>query len=335
MKEVKFLVAGLGRIGRLHAELLRSKVPRAKLIAVCDVIESLAKSVASDLGVKYYTDYDSALKDSEVDAVVIATPTFLHKEMCIKALEMGKHVFVEKPLTPNLNEARDVVKYVEKTGLKFMVGYMRRFDTYYRKAKEMVSSGELGKVIAFTSIARDPSPPPGWAADPKLSGGIFLDQLSHDFDIARWIVGEIKEVFVLGGNYISEEIKKKGDLDVVSILVSFENGAQGYIHGARRNAFGYDLRTEIYCEKGTIFIGSPIDTMMYVGNEKGVTYGGIPWFEKRFHEAYIGELTDFVNAIIEDREPAITVYDGLKAVAISEACWKSFRERRPVAVSID
>ncbi len=332
MKTIGFLVAGLGRIGRLHAELLKTKVPGAKLVAVCDVIESLAKQVAEELHVKSYTDYDKALRDPEVEAVVIATPTFLHKDMAIKALEQGKHVFVEKPLTPNLEDAREVVKYVEKSGLKFMVGYMRRFDKYYRKAKEVVSKGELGRVIAFISIARDPAPPPGWASDPKLSGGIFLDQLSHDFDIARWIVGEVKEVFVVGGNYISEDIKRKGDLDVVSVIVSFENGAQGYVHGARKNAFGYDLRTEIYCEEGTIFVGTPIDPLLSLGKREGVTYGGVPWFEKRFYEAYIEELKDFVESITSDREPGVTVYDGLKAVEIAEACWKSFREKRPVTL---
>ena len=214
-----------------------------------------------------------------------------------------------------------------------MIGYMRRFDTYYSRAKSIVSSGNLGKVISFISIARDPAPPPGWAADPKLSGGIFLDQLSHDFDIARWIVGEVREVYVVGGNYISEEIREKGDLDVVSIIVKFENGAQGFIHGARKNVFGYDLRTEIYCENGTIFIGSPIDQLMSVGTSAGVSFNGIAWFEKRFFDAYVEELKHFTNAIIEDREPLITVHDGLRLVEISEACWRSYRERKPISIS--
>jgi len=333
MKSVGFLVVGLGRIGRLHAELLRYKVDNARLVAVCDVIEPLAKEVASKLGVKYYTNLDKALQDPEIEAVVIATPTHLHKEMCIKALESGKHVFVEKPLAPNSQDAKDIVKTVEKTKYKFMVGYMRRFDKYYKRAKNIISQGDLGRVIAFISIARDPQPPPGWASDPKLSGGIFLDQLSHDFDIARWIVGEIKEVYVIGGNYISEEIRAKGDLDVVSIAIKFENGSQGLIHGARRNAFGYDLRTEIYCEKGTIYIGNPIDNMYALGTERGISFDGIPWFEKRFYEAYIEELRDFVKSILEDREPSVTVYDGLRAVEIAEACWKSVKSGKPVELS--
>ncbi len=333
LKPVGFLVVGLGRIGRLHAELLRYRVENAKLVAVCDVIESLARDVATKLGVKYYTNLDDALRDKDVDAVVIATPTHLHKDMCIKALEAGKHVFVEKPLAPNLRDAKEIARYVEKTKLKFMVGYMRRFDRYYARAQQIVRSGELGKVIAFLSIARDPQPPPGWASDPKLSGGIFLDQLSHDFDIARWIVGEVREVYVVGGNYISEEIKARGDLDVVSILLRFENGAQGFIHGARRNAFGYDLRTEVYCEHGTVFIGNPVDNLSAVGTEKGITFEGIPWFEKRFYEAYINELRDFVDSIVKDREPGITVNDGVKAVEIAEACWKSFRSGKPIELS--
>ncbi|NPA96378.1 MAG: Gfo/Idh/MocA family oxidoreductase [Crenarchaeota archaeon] len=333
MHAIKYLVAGLGRIGRLHAEMLKTSIPNAELHAVCDVVEPLAKSVAERLKVRAYTSYDKALSDPEIDAVVIATPTFLHKEMTVKALEAGKHVFLEKPLAPSLPDAKEIANRVKSSGLKFMIGYMRRFDHYYRRAKSLVESGALGRVISFTSIARDPSPPPGWAADPQLSGGIFLDQLSHDFDIARWIVGEVKEVYVVGGNYVSEEIKTKGDLDVVSIIVKFNNDAQGFIHGARRNTFGYDLRTEIYCEKGTIFVGVPMDTMMSIGTGNGVSYGGVAWFEKRFLEAYMEELRHFTSAIIEDEEPLISVDDGLRLVEIAEACWRSYRERKPVSVS--
>jgi len=335
MKKLGFAVVGLGRIGRLHAEILRFKIENAKLVAVVDVVEDLARSVAEKLGVKYYTDLDKALMDSEVDAVVIATPTFLHRDMIIQSAKAGKHVFVEKPMTVTSSEARDVINAVSAAKVKLMVGYMRRFDYSYRKAKEAVERGEIGRVISFISIARDPGPPPGWAAEPSKSGGIFLDQLSHDFDIARWIVGEVSEVYVIGGNYLYEEIKQRGDLDVVSILFRFENGAQGFIQGTRRSVFGYDLRTEIYGEKGTIYVGSNVDNLYAHGREMGVVYHGIPWFEKRFLDAYVEELKSFVDAVLSDRDPPITAVDGLRVIQIAEACWRSVKEGRPVTVPRD
>ena len=287
------------------------------------------------LGVKYYVDYGRLLRDSEVDAVIIATPTFLHRDMVIEAAEAGKHVFVEKPLAVRVKESLDILSYVRKRGVKLQVGYMRRFDAAYRRARQVIEEGGIGKPTMFVSIARDPAPPPGWGSDPSKSGGIFLDMLSHDFDLARWLVGsEISEVYVVGGNYIYEELRKTGDLDVVSILFKFMNGAQGFIHGARRCAFGYDLRTEVYGSEGVVYIGSYEDNMFAHGDSRGITKKGVAWFERRFYEAYVEELKSFVKAVLDDKEPEVTVLDGLRAVEIAEACWRSFRERKPVKVEM-
>jgi len=326
-------VVGLGRIGRLHAEILKLKVSNAELVAVSDVIESIARSVGERLSVKWYIEYERMLRDPKVEAVIISTPTFLHKDMIIKAAEEGKHIFVEKPLTVTTQEAKEVISAIRKYGVKLQVGYNRRFDYAYQKAKSDVDKGKIGRPIAFISIARDPGAPPGWAADPKLSGGIFLDMLSHDFDMARWIMSsEIAEVYVIGGNYIFEEIKKKGDLDVVSIVFKFENGVQGLIHGARKFPYGYELRTEVYGDEGVIYVGSNIDNMYARGGKEGLIYHGAPWFEKRFYEAYVNELNEFIKAILEDKEPPVTAIDGLRVVEIAEACWKSVKEGKKISV---
>ncbi len=327
-------VVGLGRIGRLHAEILKYKVENAELIAVSDVIENLARSVGEKLGVEWYTDYDKMLANEKIDAVVISVPTFLHKDMIIKALEAGKHVFVEKPMTVTVSEAKEVVAAVKKHGLKLQVGFNRRFDYAYLNAKKRIENGEIGKPIAYIAVARDPGAPPSWAADPKKSGGIFLDMLSHDFDMARFLVGEVVEVYVIGGNYIYDELKAKGDLDVVSIAFKFDNGAQGLIHGTRKFPYGYELRTEVYGSEGVIYVGSNIDNMFAIGTKQGLTYFGAPWFEKRFYEAYIEELKAFIKSIVEDKEPPVTVIDGLRTVQIAEACWKSYREGRSVRVEL-
>ena len=331
---IGFGVAGLGRIGRLHAEILKVKVEGARLVAVNDVVEGLARSAGERLRVKWYTDYDKMLRDEEIDAVVIATPTYLHKDMIIRALEEGKHVFVEKPMTVTSSEASEVLRVVSKTGLKLQVGYMRRFDPSYASAKREVDSGRIGRVVAFISIARDPGAPPGWAADPSKSGGIFLDMLSHDFDLARWLVSdEVAEVYVVGGNYLYDEIRERGDLDVASIAFRFSGGAQGLIHGARKSVFGYELRTEVYGTEGTVYVGERFDNTLAIGSREGVTFRGVSWFEKRFYDAYVNELTDFVKAITEDRKPLVNEVDGYKVIRIAEACWESFRSGKPVTVS--
>lgn len=333
MHKVGVGVVGLGRIGRLHAEILKLKVSNAELVAVSDVIESIARSVGERLSVKWYIEYERMLRDPKVEAIIISTPTFLHKDMIIKAAEEGKHIFVEKPLTVTTQEAKEVISAIRKYGVKLQVGYNRRFDYAYQKAKSDVDKGKIGRPIAFISIARDPGAPPGWAADPKLSGGIFLDMLSHDFDMARWIMSsEIAEVYVIGGNYIFEEIKKKGDLDVVSIVFKFENGVQGLIHGARKFPYGYELRTEVYGDEGVIYVGSNIDNMYARGGKEGLIYHGAPWFEKRFYEAYVNELNEFIKAILEDKEPPVTAIDGLRVVEIAEACWKSVKEGKKISV---
>lgn len=335
MRKVGIAVVGLGRIGRLHAEILRFKVEGAELVAVGDVLEEIAKSVASRLGVKYYLSYDELLKDDAIEAVAIATPTFLHKDMIIKAAEAGKHIFVEKPLTVTSEEAKEVIQAVRKAGVKLQVGYNRRFDYAFRKAKKAIEEGKLGKLIAFLSVARDPGAPPGWAADPKKSGGIFLDMLSHDFDMARWLMNaEVTEVYVVGGNYIHEEIKEKGDLDVVTINFKFSNGAQGMIHGTRKFPYGYELRTEVFGTEGVVYIGDNKDNMYSIGVKEGLIYHGAPWFERRFYDAYVEELKHFIDVIVNDKEPLVTGVDGLRATQIAEACWKSFKEGKPAKVEL-
>ncbi len=335
MPRLGVAVAGLGRIGRLHAEVIKAWVKEAELVAVVDVVESLARSVGESFGVRWYTDFGKALRDPRVDAVVIATPTFLHKGMIVEAAEAGKHVFVEKPLTVTVEEALEVRRAVEAHGVKLQVGYNRRFDHAYRRAKEDVEGGVVGRPLAYLAVARDPGAPPGWVADPKLSGGIFLDQLSHDFDMGRWLMSdEVAEVYVVGGAYMHESVREKGDLDVVSIVFRFSRGAQGFVHGTRKFPYGYELRTEVFGDEGVVYVGTNRDELYARGTKEGLTYFGAPWFVKRFYDAYIAELTSFVKAVLEDREPECTVVDGLRAVEIAEACWRSVREGRPARVEL-
>ncbi len=336
MRKVGIGVVGLGRIGKLHAEVFHAKIERARLVAVCDAYEELARKVGESMGVKWYKDYESMLKDPEIDAVVICTPTFLHADMVIQALENDKDVFCEKPLTVTSTEAKEVFKKTQESGKIVQVGYMRRFDSAFSQAKERIVKGTIGRPLIFIGIARDPAPPPGWAADPKLSGGIFLDMLSHDFDMARWLMdSEVAKVYVRGGSYIYKEVGEKGDLDVVAINFEFKSGALGIIHGSRKSAFGYDLRTEVMGTEGTVYVGCSHDPLFSVGTSEGLTFYGIQWFFKRFYDAYVEEDKHFVECVIKNHRPLVTVLDGLRAVQIAEACWKSLKNERVEEVSLD
>jgi inositol 2-dehydrogenase len=334
VKPLGVAVAGLGRIGVVHTEILSYRVEGARLVAVTDVVEKLARTTGEKFKVKYYTDYDKLLSDPEVEAVFVATPTYLHHDMIVKAFEAGKHVFTEKPITVTVEEAVNVVRKAEKHGLKLMVGYMRRFDDAYMEAMKRIREGSIGKPVAFLNIARDPGAPPGWAQDPKLSGGIFLDMLSHDFDMARYLIGsEVKRLHVMGSAVLYDEIKAKGDLDLVNISFEFENGVYGVLHGSRKSVFGYDLRTEVLGTDGTIYVGNSVDPNLALGTKSGVLFRGVQWFWSRFYEAYVREDQAFVKAVLEDKTPPITGLDGLRVVEIAEACWQSLREGKPVSVT--
>lgn len=336
MERVGMAVVGLGRIGRIHAEIAAYRVERVRLVAVMDVVEGLARSTGERLGVKWYTDYSKILEDDEVDAVIISTPTFMHAKMASEALDSGKHVMVEKPLTVRSSESRDLVLKASSKGLKLQVGYMRRFDEYYSRAKASIESGEIGDPVSYVAIARDPEPPKGWVVEPAKSGGIFLDMLSHDIDMARWLVGdEITWVYASGGNYLVDYIRESGDLDFAEIMVRFSRGGRGFIQGARRNAFGYDLRTEVYGTRGTVYVDTRVDNTLATGTSEGIKYRGIPWFEKRFYDAYVAELESFAKAIIEDKKPPIDGVDGYRAVKVAEACWESYKKEKPITIEYE
>jgi predicted dehydrogenase len=335
-KHVRCLVVGLGRIGRVHAENLKYRVKGAELVAVVDVVEDVARGVGEALNVKWYTDYVKALDVETPDAVVIATPTYLHKEEIIEAAKRGIHVFTEKPLAPNLSDAIDIYNVVKKSGIKLQVGFQRRFDSVYQRAKKFIDDGVIGKPIAFVAIVRDPQPPPSWARDPKLSGGMFADQLSHDFDIARYLLNdEITEVYVVGDSYMYEDMKTLGDPDATAIIFRTSRGLHGVIHATRRFPYGYELRNEVYGTEGVIYIGTNKDENFAYGVKQGLIYLGAPFFEKRWADAYLEELKAFIQSIQTNTEPKITVLEGLRVAQIADACWKSYREGKPAKVPLE
>lgn len=329
MKNVNIGVVGLGRLGLKHAENLAFKIPKANLIAVCAMEEEKLEEVRRDWGIPYiYKDYDEMIKNKELDAVLIASPSGLHTEQISKALEAGLHVFSEKPLGTSVEECKNAEKTVEKYNDKiFMLGFMRRYDESYLFAKEKIKNGEIGKPILFRGYSQDPEKfIEGAIAYAGHSGGEFIDMSVHDIDLARWYLdSEPEEVYAIGGCYAHEEFAKYKDGDNVSALMKFQNGAMAFLFAGRTAPHGYNVETEIIGTKGILRIGSvPQKNLVEILDNNGVRKECSQDFLERFEESYLNEVNEFINCIIENRKPEVTVYDGTKTTEIAYKCKEAF-----------
>lgn len=335
MDVVRLCVIGCGRAGMVHARNLSGRVPHAELVAVCDSVKDVAIRAAKELNIKkYYTDYREVMNDNEIDAVIIASPTKYHKEICVTAAKSKKHIFCEKPLAMNVKECEEIIQACEENNVKLQVGFMRRFMKDFIKAKEILDSGEIGDIVLVKSLTRGPSKPKEWMMDIKKSNGLLAEVNSHDIDTVRWLTGsDIKTVFALGGNYRNVEFKEKYPdfYDNVVMIFELENGAQGVIDGAMYVQYGYDARVEILGTKGVIFVGQNNDTSVVACTKThGVKRPLMSSWMVLFEDAYYEEDKSFVQSILNDDPPLVTGIDGLKAVEVVEAGNQSLIEKRIV-----
>lgn len=324
---------GLGRLGRIYADHLAHRVPNANLIAVADIQEKLAESLARDFGIpKWYTNHQDLIADKEIDAVVVVSPTSTHRDVVIEAVKYDKAIFCEKPISISLEQASEMLQAVEKTGVFFQMGFQRRFDKGYVAAKQKLKEGVIGTPVLLKSTSRDPYAPPMEFCNPKVSGGLILDMGIHDFDVARMFIGDVKSVYAIGCVLAYPEMKKIGDIDNAVVNMYFENGALGVVDLSRNAVYGYDIRAEILGTKGTLKIGYMRETPILVMNKQGITHDVVPYFMERFGDAYLAQIQDFVNSVLQDKEPSITGADGVAALIVSLAATKSFKENRPVEI---
>jgi len=279
--------------------------------------------------VKGYKDYKEMLKDNSIEAVVVASSTSTHASTVIDCIKANKKIFCEKPIAVNLEEAKEVQKVVDENDAYIQLGFMRRFDKPYAKAKAQILKGEMGKPVSLLAISRDPGCPPIEFA--KHSGGLVNDMAIHDIDLCRWLMeSEVKEVFAHGGVVRFKELGEIGDIDHVNISMIFENGKMALIEASRNSAYGYDIRTEVICENGAVAIGNIQDesTIYKIPNKAYInTIGG---FLERFEEAYFNEINVFVENIINNIKPSVTAIDGLKAIQIADAINESLKTNKIV-----
>ncbi|EES90444.1 Gfo/Idh/MocA family oxidoreductase [Clostridium botulinum C] len=331
MKKVKFGIVGLGRLGRKHAENLAFRIPNAELLAVCSVVKEEVEEVKDTWGIKYgYTNFDEMLKNKELDAIFISSPSGFHCEQIEKALDAGFHVFSEKPLGLYLEEAKRVAKAVnEHKNQIFMVGFMRRYDDSYAYAKKKIEEGAIGKPVLIRCYGLDPAGSmEGFLkfAKSNYSGGLFLDMAVHDLDLARWYLeSEADMVWAIGGAYEYPEFDEISDAETGAALVKFKNGTMGVFVAGRNCAHGYHIETEIIGTKGTLRVGTvPQKNLVTVFDETGARQECVQGFPERFDQAYLSETEEFVKCVLENRKPGVVVEDGVKSTALAYACKESF-----------
>ena len=326
-KKLRIGIIGAGRIGKLHANNLVSRVKNAELAAISDVYEPAAKDLAEKLGVaNYYSDYHKLLEDPTIDAVFICSSTDTHSPISIEAAQAGKHIFCEKPIDHDLDKIKKVLDEVKKAGVKYQVGFNRRFDRNFSHVHDVVKNGGIGDVQIVKVTSRDPEAPP--LSYVKVSGGIFVDMTIHDFDMVRYLSGsEVTEVSAFGACLVNPEIAKAGDVDTCIITLRFANGALGVIDNSRQAVYGYDQRIEVFGSKGCITADNetPNNTTYYTAD--GVMKEKPLWFFlERYNDAFIAEENAFVEACLNNTDTAVGAFDGLQpvliAIAAKESCEK-------------
>jgi myo-inositol 2-dehydrogenase/D-chiro-inositol 1-dehydrogenase len=323
-------VLGVGRIGKMHAELVARHVPGLALAAVYDVDEKAARRVARDLGAAATASADELLARPDVDAVAICTSTDTHVGLLVAAAATRKPVFLEKPVSLDLEELDRGLAVVRDAGLYVQVGFNRRFDPAHRSVHSAVAAGEVGDIHLLRITSRDPEPPA--LSYIRVSGGIFLDMTIHDFDMARYVTGsEVEEVYASGEVRVDSEIGEAGDLDTAVVVLRHASGALTTIDNSRKAVYGYDQRVEAFGSKGMSASENPLAHTGIRRGADGSHAALLPFFFlDRYVPSYVAEWAAFECAVREGAPSPVDGADGRAALVLGLAAWRSVREARPV-----
>jgi myo-inositol 2-dehydrogenase/D-chiro-inositol 1-dehydrogenase len=327
-------VIGSGRIGKLHLNNLLHRIPDVEVKMICDlkpVDELLPADWLRDVATT--SDYHEVLENPDIQAVFILTTTSSHVQISIDAAEAGKDIFCEKPIDTDIGEVRRALAAVEKAGVKYMIGFNRRFDHNFRRIREVAQSGTIGDPQVVKITSRDP----GYNLDYlRTSGGILYDMCIHDLDMARYLSGlEVKEVFANGSVLVDPGIAEFDDVDTIMINLKFNNGAMAIIDGSRQAVYGYDQRIEVFGSAGMAITPNDRPSLVEVfTKDAGPMTDKIQYFFlERYAQAFLDEVTEFLACIRENKEPPVTGKDCLDAILIAAAAKKSLDEHRIVALS--
>jgi myo-inositol 2-dehydrogenase / D-chiro-inositol 1-dehydrogenase len=328
---LQFALFGAGRIGAIHAANM-ARNPGAHLRYVVDVNEEAARKLAQAYGA-VATVAKSALDDPSVGAVLIASSTDTHADLCIASSKAGKAIFCEKPIALSMATVDQCLAAVSAAGVPMLVGFNRRFDPSFRALKGRLDQGEIGSVEQVIISSRDPAPPP--LAYVEVSGGLFRDMMIHDFDMARWLLGEEPQtVFAAASCVVDAEIGRAGDVDSAMVVMRTRSGRLCHINNSRRASYGYDQRIEVHGSKGRLIAGNPTPTTVEIANAEAIS-GDKPhdFFLERYAEAYANELDQFITAVSKRQPVPVGAEDGRRALVLAEAAIQSLETGKAVSVA--
>ncbi|MBM4398440.1 MAG: inositol 2-dehydrogenase, partial [Deltaproteobacteria bacterium] len=301
---------------------------------IADVDVGAARRLAGEIGVSRVSDdCRELLAAPDIDAVLVCSSTDTHADVVIDAATAGKQIFCEKPLDLDLGRIDAALAAVRRAGVRLMLGFNRRFDPDFRRVRDAVAAGAVGRPELLRITSRDPSPPP--AEYVKRSGGMFLDMTIHDFDMARFVMDdEVEEVFVAAANLVDPAIGAAGDVDTAAIVLRFASGAIGTIDNSRRAVYGYDQRIEVFGSAGMVANANRTPHTAVHADASGF-HAALPlnFFMERYSEAYAIELAAFVAALRAGTEPPVGGEDGRRAIVIGKAAGMSVKSGRPVRLS--
>ena len=324
---------GAGRIGKVHAAAIASQVPEAMIVRVVDVVAESAETLGAQYNIPHSTDPDDIFNDETIDAVLICSSTDTHSDFITAAANAGQHIFCEKPIDHNLRRIDAALAAAEKAGVKLLIGFNRRFDANFAAVQQSIVNGDIGEPHILRITSRDPAPPP--VEYVKISGGIFLDMMIHDFDMARFLMNsEVTEVYAVGGVLIDPAIGEAGDVDTAVVTLKFANGAIGTIDNSRQAVYGYDQRVEVFGSKGMVNVKNNLANTRATYTADGVTSEKpLHFFLERYMEAYGNEMKAFVDCVVNDKPSPVSGADGRAPILIGMAAQRSLDEGRPVRIS--
>lgn len=325
---LRFGLLGAGRIGQIHGRNAAAS-PKAVLTAIADPFPKAAESLAAVTGAKI-REIDDVLSATDIDAVMICTPTTTHADFIERAALAGKAIFCEKPVDLDAARVEKVLKIVAQTGVPLMVGFNRRFDSNFGALKARIDDGVVGNVELVTILSRDPGAPP--VSYIATSGGLFRDMMIHDFDMARFLLGEEPvEVHAVGSAIVDPEIGKAGDVDTAAVLLKTASGKICQISNSRRATYGYDQRIEVHGSKGLLTAGNVHETTVKFASKNGISADPVQnFFLERYEAAYRNELNAFIDAVINKTPPDPSGFDGLQALRLADAAQKSHETGKTV-----
>jgi myo-inositol 2-dehydrogenase/D-chiro-inositol 1-dehydrogenase len=325
---LRFALLGAGRIGKVHARAVGSN-PQAKLIAVADAFEKAAIELASAYGADVRT-IEAIEKAGDIDAVIICTPTDTHADLIERFARAGKAIFCEKPIDLDAGRVEECLAVVDKAGATLMVGFNRRYDPHFAAVRKAIDDGAIGTVEMVTITSRDPGPPP--LDYIGRSGGIFRDMTIHDFDMARFLLGEEPvAVSAHASVLVDKKIGEAGDFDSVSVILETASGKQCIISNSRRATYGYDQRIEVHGSKGMVAAENQRPVSIELANDKGYTRPPLhDFFMTRYLDAYANEIAAFIAAATSGKKAAPSGKDGLVALRLADAALKSAKEGKTV-----